>query len=331
MSNMTKEDREALKIMGNISKNVQNKQWTCMCDGCNETSINSHLLMRNGILNYVAEDNHLYELRCDPPEAFQKDKLPVEFRKVGIKQAISFPLFCNHHDTSLFKEIEDGSVDYSIYRHIALYCYRAICAEIRKKEIAVENFKRFSQSSTLWGLLGDNAIQRFKWTSESYQYGIEDMQFYCGELKKDIEKATESFEFFTRELPITGIYASTTSTILASEEETVLSPILNAFFFHLIPMEAKTMLVIGYHKEHVNEKILNYILRWKDASIEEMGVMLTALFTQVETWGMSPSIYAQLTKENTITYFAKVKEALNNVDQTPIEDLNLFEGILKEQ
>lgn len=325
---MTKEDRAALKIMGNISKNVQCKQWTCMCNGCNEPSINSHLLMRHGILNYVAEDNHLYELRGDSPEAYKKDKLPIEFRKVGIKQAISFPLFCNHHDTSLFKEIEDGTVDYSIYRHIALYCYRAICAEIRKKEIAVEKFKRYSQSSTLWGLIGEEAIRNFKLSSEFYQRGIEDLQFYYGELIKDIEKETESFEFVTRELPITGIYASTTSTVFASEEETLMSPILNAFFFHLIPMETNTMLLIGYHKEHVNEKILNYFQRWKNASIDEMGVMLTALFTQIETWGMSPSVYAQLTKEKISAYYAKVEEAINIVDQTPIEDLNLFEGII---
>ena len=56
--------------------------------------------------------------------------------------------------------------------------------------------------------------------------------------------------------------------------------------------------------------------------------MLTALFTQIETWGMSPSVYAQLSKENISIYFAKVKDALSTVDQTPIEDLNLFWGII---
>ena len=59
-----------------------------------------------------------------------------------------------------------------------------------------------------------------------------------------------------------------------------------------------------------------------------MGVMLTALFCQIETWGMSPSVYEQLKPNNLKEFYNKLELSLTTVNQTPIEDMNLFEGIL---
>lgn len=320
--------KEALRTIGKIYKNVQNKPWTCMCSGCTSPAINSHLLMRNGILNYVVENGHLYELRSDSPEAFRKGQLPVSFKKVGINQSISFPLFCNEHDTCLFKEIEDGGVDYSKYRHQALYSYRTLVSEIRKKEINAEKERRIIDSLTLNELLGSYVIDNF---SKSYKLGlqgIKDLKFYEEEILGDLNNGTESYVFLSREIPLRGIYASTISSIFASTEETMLAPILNTFFFHLIPKENASQLVIGYHKEHTNDKILEYSNRWMETPIERMGQMLTALFCQIETWGMSPSVYAKLNPGNLRAYYDKLEKCLETIDQTPIEDINLFEGIL---
>ena len=82
-----------------------------MAEGCHETSINSHLLMRNGILNYVAENGKVVELRAKAIEAIKKGDNALFFKEVGISQAISLPIFCKLHDTTLFKEIESGDVD----------------------------------------------------------------------------------------------------------------------------------------------------------------------------------------------------------------------------
>lgn len=320
--------KEALRIMGQIHKNVQKKSWACMCNGCTNLAINSHLLMRNGILNYVVEDGHLYELRSDAPEAFRKEQLPVSFKKVGINQAISFPLFCNEHDTSLFKEIEDGGVDYTQYRHMALYSYRALSAEIRKKEIITERERRISESSTIKGLLGAYVVDNFSNSYKQGLRGLNDLEYYREQMLDDLNNGTESYVFQSRELPLRGIYASTISSVFASTEETMYAPILNTFFFHLIPIENTSRLVIGYHREHTNEKILEYANRWMEVPIENIGQMLTALFCQIETWGMSPSIYAKLNQDSLRAYYVKLEKCLETIDQTPIEDLNLFEGIL---
>lgn len=320
--------KESLRIIGTIYRNVRNKSWTCMCSDCSLPAINSHLLMRNGILNYVVEEGHLYELRSEAPEAFKKEKLPISFKKVGINRSISFPLFCNEHDTSVFIEIEKENVDYTLYRHMALYSYRALVSEIRKKEIEAEKLKRIVNSSTLYGLMGNFAIENFSKSYKLELQGIRDMEYYKEEILKDLQSGTESFVFLSREIPLKGIYASTISSIFSSINDTIFAPVLNTFFFHLIPKENASQLVVGYHKERTNDKIIQYANLWMNAPTERMGVMLTALFCQIETWGMSPSIYSQLKPNNLKAYYEKLERSLNIVDQTPIEDINLFEGVM---
>lgn len=42
---------EKIKILQNINKNVNNKNWECLHPNCENNAINSHLLQKNGILN----------------------------------------------------------------------------------------------------------------------------------------------------------------------------------------------------------------------------------------------------------------------------------------
>ena len=142
-------EKQTLNIIGDIYKHVLKKSWQCMIPNCTECAINSHLLMRHGVLTNVVENNHLYELRVHMPYAFKKGVFPAQFKRVGINDAISYPLFCNSHDTSVFFEIEHGEIDYSKYRNLLLFSYRALCAEIRKKEIEVEKLTRIIASTTL--------------------------------------------------------------------------------------------------------------------------------------------------------------------------------------
>ena len=320
--------KEFLRIKGNIRKQVCNKKWDCICGGCSEKAINSHLLMRNGILNYVVEDGHLYELRSDAIEAFKPDKMPISLKKVGINQAISLPLFCNNHDTGLFIEIEREEVNYANYRYLLLYSYRALLAEIRKKEIELEILRRESKSTVLYTYYGYDGIRNIEIQYENMKKGIQELNYYCDCLKLDIDNDTESFVFFSRGLDIKGVYASSTSSLFTTEQDMESDKILNTFFFHLIPTESATQLIIGYHKEHYNNEMLDYFKRWKEAQNEEIGSMLTALFTQIETWGMSPSLYKRIKEQNLVAFYYKLESSLMNINQFPREDFNLFEGII---
>lgn len=321
--------KEVLRIKGNIRKQVcRNNTWDCICSGCSEKAINSHLLMRNGVLNRVVEDGHLYELRSDAIQAFRPDKMPISFKRVGINQAISLPLLCIGHDTGLFIEIEREEVNYANYRHLLLYCYRALLAEIRKKEIELEILRRESKSTVLYTYYGYDGIRNIEIQYENMKKGIQELNYYCDCLKSDIDNDTESFVFSSRGLDIKGVYASSTSSLFTTEQDMESDKILNTFFFHLIPTESATQLIIGYHKEHYNNSLLNYVKRWQEVQNEEIGIMLTALFTQIETWGMSPSLYERIKEQNITRYYNKLAYSLKSVNQIPREDFNLFDGII---
>lgn len=93
-------DKEIIKQITKIQKDILSpSNWTCLCPDCNNATINSHLLQRHGILDNLAENGHMFESKAknfyDPKSIDGSFK----FHKIGINNAISWPIFCNHHDT----------------------------------------------------------------------------------------------------------------------------------------------------------------------------------------------------------------------------------------
>lgn len=319
--------RKIQNVIAGIAKNVNKKSWTCIVEGCKENAINSHLLMQNGILNVVAEDGHLIELRPKAIEAFKKDIFPISFNKVGITQAISFPLFCNSHDTILFKEIENGSVDFTNYNHLALYSYRSICAEIRRKDIEIEKLKRELASEILNKELSFDWYELKEGQKLMIELGRDELNFYKKQLIRDVTEKTESFNFTSLKIPINGIYVSTPTSLFSTENDTLEGEILNMFIFHLIPCEDYSWLIMGYHKEYVNDKILKYINRWTNVETNKIGYMLTGMLLQSETWGMKPSLFNKIPQKQINRFYELYEESINTLEQSPIEEFNLFEGL----
>ncbi len=129
-------DKEIIKKIAKLQKDVQDpSKWECICPNCKNASINSHLPQRHGILDNLAENGHMFELK---PKSFYDPSCvdgTFKFHKIGINRAISWPVFCNGHDTELFKEIESQrSIDCSDYRTQLLLSYRTVCSEIRKNK-----------------------------------------------------------------------------------------------------------------------------------------------------------------------------------------------------
>lgn len=325
---MAKENkiRKVQNVLAGIAKNVAKKKWKCIVEECTEDAINSHLLMQNGILNMIAEDGHLIEMRAKAIEALDKERLPFMFRKVGISQAISFPLFCNSHDTSLFQEIECGCADFTNYKHLALYSYRSICAEIRRKDIEIEKMKRELASEILNTEIYD-WIETRGFQKLMMEKGRDDLCFYKEQMMMDLKEGSKNYEFISIKVPITGVYVSTPSSLFSTEEETMTKSMLNMFIFHLIPGEKYSWLIMGYHKKYMNNKILEYIEKWKNIPIDKFGYMLTGLLLQSETWGLRPSLFEKIPQEHIDHFFRLYEECCNTLDQSPIETFNLFEGL----
>lgn len=317
------------KELADITRSVNKKSWQCFEDGCCEKAINSHLLMRNGILNRVAENGKLIEFKPRAIEAMQKGQVPLYFKEVGINQAISYPLFCNSHDTSLFKEIEGGGVDYSKYRHIVLYCYRAICAEIRKKDIEAEKYKRCFESPVLEQMLSERSKFELNFQMFTLLQGKRELEYYRDLLKNDLNTLEENFVFASFELPMSGLYASTISSLFSTEEETYnMDTPLNAFFFHLIPQKNSSRIILGYHKKHYKKEFVSYIDAWKNVEQNRIGYKLTGLLLHTEGWGMRPSLYKAISQKNMDAFIEMYMDPFLLIEQMPVEAMNLFEGIV---
>lgn len=313
------------KIYSQIQKNLKNKKWECMAGDCKNDSINSHLLQQNGILNTIAENGYLFEIK--PIDVFQwtDKKLPGDFKKISIKQALSLNLFCSNHDTSIFKSIETQPIDLKTNYAPVLFSYRAICAEKRKKEIATELYKRLLRSNTL-NL--NNVHKIFTAFINSTEEGIRDLDFYQKEFQKAIkDKNYANFKFVTYKYPLIKVYCSATFSPYDSIYTPLGKNILNYIFIHVIPHNENLYIIIGYHIEHVESYMKDYISSWQNLSQIELGQKLTHLFaTYVESWGMSPAIYKNISPKTLQAYKDYFFQNSNNLLYNQKINFDLFEN-----
>ena len=159
-------------IIAKISANIKKKKWKCLIQDCDETAINSHLIQRNGILNNIVSNGHLIEVKMVDAHKWNDKQLPFEFKTVGITKALSHKVFCNRHDTSIFKPIEDDNKDYKSYTAFILFSYRAVCAEIRKKMVNIELHTRVIKANTLTGKID---MEQIKLIIKGNKTGITDL------------------------------------------------------------------------------------------------------------------------------------------------------------
>lgn len=281
---------------------ITKKKWTCMCPHCTETAINSHLLQRHGILDNVVEKGHLYEMRFEDFFKWHKSD-PTKFRCVGIQQAISFPLFCNKHDTELFTSIECNRIDFDNYISQLLFSYRGLCSEIRKKQFAQIRSEILQKGDIKKG------------HEDGTSAGIKDLEYYKYLFENELSIPKYKFTFLHISYPFMPIYASGTVSYepidynnQRSINEALKKKVWDGFFINIIPQKCSLEIIIGYHNNHVNKDLRKYVESWDGLSIEQLQVKLTDLFTaRLETWGMSPSLYANISDEKEKWFFEKQK------------------------
>lgn len=96
------------------------------------TSIKSHTIQRRGGLGAIAESGHV----CSTKKAFmdlEKRGGQVDMEKIGVGQASTFPGFCSHHDTELFRPVEQANSKLDAY-NCFLLSLRAVTYELAAKD-----------------------------------------------------------------------------------------------------------------------------------------------------------------------------------------------------
>lgn len=196
---MEKEYIEKVQKLSGQEKAIAKKKWLCMCPHCTNPAINSHLLQRHGVLSHIIEKGHLYEIGR---EDFYKwdENSPIKIKKVGLQQAISFPLFCNKHDTELFAPIEGDLIDFDDYHSQLLFSYRGLCSEIRKKE-----FNQIRNVAFYEGVIKDAV-------TAGTDCGLNDLRYYKNLFEQELDFATQKFKFFHFSYPLIKVCTSGTAS-----------------------------------------------------------------------------------------------------------------------
>lgn len=143
-----------------------------MFHNCKKQAIKSHVLQKNGILKEISVKRHLIQLVSPNPFQMQEKGL-FDFKSIGINNVYTFPGFCQNHDTSLFKSIESNEdLKFNNKNQQALFSYRGLCQEIRRKEISIEwmdDLKNYLPHSI--SILSDSLV-------EGYKIGIKNLSFF---------------------------------------------------------------------------------------------------------------------------------------------------------
>jgi len=320
------------KIQQYIQKNVKLKEWKCLHAGCDCNSINSHFLQQKGVLDLLAKDYHLYELKQN--DLFQrKEKGEFGFFRVGIKKAFSLPMFCAFHDADLFKDIENNdAVSFNDYKTQLLLSYRACCNEIRRKEIINEVYRRILQSKQFQN---KNVQEAIKIDIPQHNLGISDFIFYkeCFETEISFnQKNTFSFDVY--EYPLIKLCASGVFTPLDNSDSFKLKTYLyqekplNTVFVNIFPHKNRLFLIFGYHKNFTSNWIREYINSWKLIDSKMLRIKLTELLAaKMNSWILSPELYQKIPQYKKDIFINYWNHNANDLSISQKVNFNLFENI----
>ena len=320
-------DKKQRSIIQRIQKKVRKGAWVCMCPECNQKAINTHLLQRKGILDKASSSHHYVEIKYKDVMYWFDNDDSFKYEKLGINQALSYPTFCNQHDTELFSVIEQPIIDLDDYRNQLLFSYRTLCSDLRKVEIVLSEWREFAKCEDL-------DIPYNKGTLEHVEKIINEgkkLRFFKEELESELAKPSNLYVFHHYTYPKVEIYASWSDGIETEFDLPygVLTK-TSLCFVHIIPQENSLEILIGYHKPNVCLKHLDYVNLWNNLDSESLGWLLTeAIANRTENIGISAELYERiqpLAKQRLCTYMS---QNISSENIPPIGiDFNLFEGLI---
>ncbi len=320
------------KILNEIhKKNISffNKDRTCYYPGCKDFAINSHILMKNGILNGISNNNHLY--RISRPNIFIENF--AKFEKIGINDALTFKGFCPKHDHSIFKKVEDGNnLDYYDYNTQLLLSYRGILNELRKKEINKEFLQWIINSDKIKFII--NKPEIFNSSLNGTLYGIKDIEFYKEILEKNIhDNSLKDFKFIKLDYPKLDICTSSFFSFVYNEnleydimfDSYYLPP---AVIFNLIPTSTYLVILIGYLKKF-ESRIKSFINTFQDLTYaHQLKRLSDFLLLNIETWVCSPTLYETILKKNESKIIEIFVNSLLVPENERTVDFNMFQELI---
>ena len=277
MKDLTKGEFD--KYNKSLREFTNSDRWTCIQDNCKEPAIKSHLIQKEVHLKSIAENGYLFAYA-----GTYLKKRYINFKRVGVVEALRYRGFCEKHDDEIFASIEKNSLVASSYVSQILLSYRTTAIERRKKEVKKAHAKFFlNYLGNRRGVLIPDSHE-----DEIAKKDIEELKLLESEFEKEIDSGDNRFSFFVFSLPFYEICAVSTYNFLQSGLD-----FQNKIFFHLIPEEGELKCIIGYHKE-CNESHKQYVQTiLEGGEVFKLEMVSDILLTKIENWVVSPEFYAK--------------------------------------
>lgn len=302
-------------------KRSEKKSRQCMFENCQNKAIKSHVLQKNGILREISQNNHL--IQPLPPDPFQYDKKGLfDFKTVGINDVYTFLGFCKEHDNRIFEPIESQSdLKFDNINQQALFSYRGLCQEIRRKEISIEWLNDIIKVCPI------AIVHYMQSTINGYHHGIQNLSFYKLELEKAIQTNDfSSFHFLTTKIPKIDLCISVPLNIETPNQ--VLEIPYATSFMNIFPKNDNTYVIGGYHKKKPCSWTKNFLTKVRVSKKDKIFKELSDLITlRLEFWAMSPQLFKKIKQKDIEEYKLLFTKNVHNHNLYLKTDLNLFKNM----
>lgn len=319
-----------IHLLNRLQKGRQdtfNKKRTCLAKGCNKTAIKSHVLQRKGILYNITDNtNHFYAIWYPTIHDFETYG-SFNIKKVGLNDGYSFYGFCSTHDNDIFLPIETHPINFSAKNILALFTYRTICLEYRKKQIYYE---QGIDVIAAYREIEPNKIHYLD--NKPALLAVNDLEFYKAELEDELENSSSNFEYeiislnekkvcFSSPLSIhdpTNEYTWEYDEYGNERTEPLATSVWNFF-----PYKGKSYLIIATHEKY--KCLWTESMKVAFKKPENVDKLISDFLTyRLEHWGISSSIYESLSKQKIDDFLKESKLHWDSYNCNIKSDFNLF-------
>jgi hypothetical protein len=301
-------DVKQLHLIRNIRKQLVKRDKNCLNKSCSQPAINSHLLQRNGILNFIATNGNIIQLSSDVD--FDATAFRFQKRRVGKAETLTYKVFCPNCDNKLFEPIEKITPDFTEYRTQMLFSYRAFLRELGAIKFGLDFYSECIACKDL-----DPQIKaRLAPMKKNYQLVLHTYNYFSALFDKDLGQKRRipftsftwprnHFKFHTFEIPKIEVAASALFSYehdlsITKDEYNLRKPLTknNAsktkpFFINIIPRENSSVIIVGYAKG------ASRIENWSVNQIDQLSrkdllkLVSDILVKRIDNWCISFRFY----------------------------------------
>lgn len=278
-----------------VKKSFRSSTWICNIPGCKCKAINSHLVQQHPMLESICDEQNKVMQFCDNDlHPLSGDWDFVKLKLLGITEAMSMPLFCQQHDSLIFKEVETQSVDYSSTRVHLLLSYRALCGQ---RFLEQKRKMLYAEEETVGAPFNGSV---FKEEKEVSDYFIGRITSNIKKLWNDIEFARyEDYIFDVFHIRNCGLCASDCNTSTSDLEDKIIDAscidALKVLYVHILPMPLtdRAVLIVGTDRHNPHPEYGNISRSLQKVATESIdGDLIFRLLVMINNFAMSPDCFS---------------------------------------